>query len=114
MPCRDRGAISMRRRELITLLVVTAVAWPRAPRAQQPRVPVIGFLTAGSPDDSLPDLAAAFAKGLAELGYRVGNNVTIERRWARGNYDRLPELAQELVRLNPALLAAGGNSAAIA
>ena len=104
----------MRRRELITLLVVTAVAWPRATRAQQPRVPVIGFLTAGSPDDSLPDLAAAFAKGLAELGYRVGNNVTIERRWARGNYDRLPELLGELVRFNPALIVVGGNVVALA
>jgi len=114
MPCRDRGAISMRRRELITLLVVTAVAWPRATRAQQPRVPVIGFLTAGSPDDSLPDLAAAFAKGLAELGYLVGNNVTLERRWARGNYDRLPELLGELVRFNPALIVVGGNVVALA
>jgi putative ABC transport system substrate-binding protein len=104
----------MRRRELITLLVVTAVAWPRATRAQQPRVPVIGFLAAGSPDDSLPDLAAAFAKGLAELGYLVGNNVTIERRWARGNYDRLPELLGELVRFNPALIVVGGNVVALA
>ena len=104
----------MRRRELITLLVVTAVAWPRATRAQQPRVPVIGFLTAGSPDDSLPDLAAAFAKGLAELGYLVGNNVTLERRWARGNYDRLPELLGELVRFNPALIVVGGNVVALA
>src|ERR1700731_3008796 len=114
MPSRDRGAIGMRRRELITLLAVTAVMWPRATRAQQPRVPVIGFLTVGSSEDSSPDIAAAFARGLAEMGYVVGNNVTIERRWARGNYDRLPELAQELVRLNPALIAAGGNVAALA
>ena len=114
MPSRDRGAIGMRRRELITLLAVTAVMWPRATRAQQPRVPVIGFLTVGSPEDSTPELAAAFAKGLAELGYLVGNNVTIERRWARGNYDRLPELLEELVRLNPALIVAGGNVVALA
>ena len=114
MPSRDRGAIGMRRRELITLLAVTAVMWPRATRAQQPRVPVIGFLTVGSPEDSTPELAAAFAKGLAELGYLVGNNVTIERRWARGKYDRLPELAKELVRLNPALIVVGGNVAALA
>jgi putative ABC transport system substrate-binding protein len=104
----------MRRRELITLLAVTAVAWPHATRAQQPRVPVIGFLTTGSPDDSSADLAAAFARGLAEMGYVVGNNVTIERRWARGKYDRLPELAQELVRLSPALIVVGGNVAALA
>jgi putative ABC transport system substrate-binding protein len=88
--------------------------WPRATRAQQPRVPVIGFLTVGSPEDSTPELAAAFAKGLAELGYLVGNNVTIERRWARGNYDRLPELLKELVRLNPALIVAGGNVVVLA
>jgi putative ABC transport system substrate-binding protein len=104
----------MRRRELITLLAVTAVAWPRTARAQQPRVPVIGFLSTGSPDDSTADLAAAFARGLAEMGYVVGNNVTIERRWARGNYDTLPELVQELVRLNPALIVVGGNVAALA
>jgi putative ABC transport system substrate-binding protein len=102
----------MRRRELITLLAVTAVMWPRATRAQQPRVPVIGFLTVGSPEDSTPELAAAFAKGLAELGYLVGNNVTIERRWA--HYDRLPKLLEELVRLNPALIVAGGNVVALA
>src|SRR6202795_1605526 len=114
MPCRDRGAISMRRRELITLLAITAVAWPRAARAQQPRVPVIGYLTTGSPDDSTSDQAAAFARGLAEMGYVVGNNVTIERRWAREKYDRLPELAKELVRLNPALIVVGGNVAALA
>jgi putative tryptophan/tyrosine transport system substrate-binding protein len=112
MPSRDRGAIGMRRRELITLLAVTAVMWPRATRAQQPRVPVIGFLTVGSPEDSTPELAAAFAKGLAELGYLVGNNVTIERRWA--HYDRLPKLLEELVRLNPALIVAGGNVVALA
>src|ERR1700730_8133668 len=112
MPSRDRGAIGMRRRELITLLAVTAVMWPRATRAQQPRVPVIGFLTVGSPEDSTPELAAAFAKGLAELGYLVVNNVTIERRWA--HYDRLPKLLEELVRLNPALIVAGGNVVALA
>jgi putative tryptophan/tyrosine transport system substrate-binding protein len=104
----------MRRRELITLLAITAVAWPRAARAQQPRVPVIGYLTTGSPDDLTSDQAAAFARGLAEMGYVVGNNVTIERRWARGKYDRLPELAKELVRLNPALIVVAGNVAALA
>src|ERR1700676_2193312 len=103
----------MQRREFITLLGCAAVTWSRAARAQQPGVPVIGYLTTGSPDSS-PDIAAAFARGLAEMGYVVGNNVTIERRWARGNYDRLPELAQELVRLNPALIAVGGNVAALA
>ena len=88
--------------------------WSRAARAQQPGVPVIGYLNTGSPDDLSAAIAAAFARGLAEMGYVVGDNVTIERRWARGKYDRLPELAQELVRLNPALIVVGGNVAALA
>ena len=62
----------------------------------------------------IPDIEAAFERGLAERGYVVGRNVTIERRWARGNYDRLPELAQEVVRLNPALIRVGGNVVALA
>ena len=114
--CARRGPYGghMQRREFITLFGCAAVMWSRAARTQQPGVPVIGYLTTGSPDDSSPDIAAAFARGLAEMGYVVGNNVTIERRWARGKYDRLPELAQELVRLNPALIVVGGNVAALA
>jgi len=105
----------MRRREFITLLGGTVVAtWPPPARAQQPAMPVIGVLSAGSPDGALPDTDAAFERGLAEKGYVVGRNVTIERRWAGGNYDRLPELAQELVRLNPALIRVGGNVVALA
>jgi ABC-type uncharacterized transport system substrate-binding protein len=76
-------------------------------------MPVIGALSAASPDQ-YPDITAAFERGLAEKGYVVGRNVTIERRWARGNYDRLPELAQELVRLDPALILVGGNVVALA
>jgi len=68
-----------------------------------------GFTRLGDPVNE-----AAFERGLAERGYVVGRNVTIERRWARGNYDRLPELAQELVRLNPALIRVGGNVVALA
>jgi hypothetical protein len=60
------------------------------------------------------DITAAFERGLAESGYVVGRNVTIERRWARGNYDGLPELAQVLVRLDPSLIMAGGNVVALA
>ena len=103
----------MQRRDFITLLGST-VAWPLAARAQQPAMPVIGVLSAGSPDATLPDIEAAFERGLAERGYVAGRNVTIERRWAGGNYDRLPELAQELVRLNPALIRVGGNVVALA
>src|SRR5256885_15991237 len=65
-------------------------------------MPMIGVLTMRSPEEANPDIEAAFERSLAERGYGVGRNVTIERWWARGNYDRLPELAQEFVRLNPA------------
>jgi putative ABC transport system substrate-binding protein len=101
----------MQRRDFITLLGGTAAGWPLAARAQQPAIPVIGVLSAGSPDGAIPDIEAAFERGLAERGYVVGRNVTIERR--RGNYDRLPELAQELVRLNPALIRVAGNVVAL-
>ena len=104
----------MRRREFITLLGGAAPLWPLAASAQQPAVPVIGVLSVGSPDMANPDNDAAFERGLAERGYVVGRNVTIERRWARGNHDRLPELAQELVHLNPALIIGGGNVVALA
>ncbi len=105
---------TMQRREFMTLLGCAAIIWPRAARSQQPGVPVIGYLTTGSPDDLNSEIAAAFDRGLAESGYLVGRNVKIERRWAGGNYDRLPELALELVRLNPALIVVGGNVAALA
>jgi putative ABC transport system substrate-binding protein len=100
----------MQRREFITFIGST-VAWPLAARAQQPAMPVIGVLSVGSP---IPNLDAAFERGLAERGYVVGKDVRIERRSAQGNYDRLPELAQELVRLNPALIRVGGNAVALA
>ena len=102
----------MQRRDFIKLLGGTAAGWPLVARAQQPAIPVIGVLNAGH--SPIPDIEAAFATGLAERGYVVGRNVTIEHRWARGNYDRLPELAQELVRLNPALIRVGGNVVALA
>ena len=102
----------MQRRDFITLLGGTAAGWPLAVRGQQPTIPVIGGLSAGH--SPIPDIEAAFERGLAERGYVVGRNVTIEPRWARGNYDRLPELAQEIVRLNPALIRAGGNVVALA
>ena len=101
---RCDGAISSR--------YSAAAAWPLAARGQQPAIPVIGVLSAGH--SPIPDSEAAFERGLAERGYVVGRNVTIEPRWARGNYDRLPELAQEIVRLNPALIMAAGNVVALA
>src|SRR3954462_8288867 len=103
----------MKRRDFITLIGATA-AWPLAAHAQQPAMPVIGVLSIGSPEGATPENDAAFERGLAERGYVVGRNVTIERRWARGNYEKLSELAQELVRLNPALIMGGGNVVALA
>jgi putative tryptophan/tyrosine transport system substrate-binding protein len=103
----------MRRREFIAL-VGSATAWAFAARAQQTGGPVIGFLSSRSPAES-EAVVSAFRQGLGEAGYVAGQNVAIDYRWAKGNYDRLPALAAELIGLRVALIfAAGGPPSALA
>lgn len=104
----------MRRREFIALLGGTAAAWPLAARAQQPAMPVIGFMSGRAPQDSA-HLVSAFRQGLAETGFFEGQTVTIEFRWANGDYDRLPALAADLVSRKVAVLVGvGGDVSALA
>jgi putative ABC transport system substrate-binding protein len=100
----------MRRRAFIAALGSAAV-WPLAARAQQPTMPVIGFLAAGSPKSD-ERLVAAFLNGLGETGYEDGKNVRIEYRWAENQYDRLPSMAADLVRERVAVIAAATTPAA--
>jgi putative ABC transport system substrate-binding protein len=103
----------MRRRDFFTLLGGAAASWPLAARSQQPAKPVIGFLGSASPS-TFASRIVAIRQGLRDFGYVEGTNITIEYRWAEGRYERLPELAAELVRSNVDLILTHGTPGSLA
>jgi putative ABC transport system substrate-binding protein len=103
----------MQRREFITLISSAAAGWPLAARAQLSNMPVVGFLNGGSPDGYTP-YVTGFLHGLNETGYVEGKNVTVDYRWARGQYARLQEMAADLVRRKAAVIATNTPAAPVA
>ena len=103
----------MRRREFMALLAGGTAAWPITLRAQQPAMPVIGFLDSRS-SDAMADRLTAFRIGLKDMGYVEGENVIIAYHWAENRAERLPELAADLVHRKVAVISTGGPPAAFA
>ena len=102
------------RRQFLSVLSGAVAAWPIAARGEQAKMPVIGFLNAGAPENSARSLAA-FRKGIGELGYVEGQNFIVEYRWAENRFERLPALANDLVRHNVSvIIATGGSASALA
>jgi len=101
----------MRRRDFIKVVAGSAAAWPLAARAQQPAMPVIGFINAGTADASTRRIAA-FRKGLSEAGYAEGQNVIVEYHWLEGHYDRLPAVVTDLIQRRVAVIATPGSTEA--
>jgi putative tryptophan/tyrosine transport system substrate-binding protein len=102
----------MRRRDFISLFGSAVATWPFAARAQQPVMPVVGFLNAASPGP-LRQQIAAFREGLKDSDYVGGQNVAVEYRWAEGQYDRLPALVADLVRQQVSVIVSGGGAPAV-
>ena len=98
----------MSRREFVAL-VGSAFAWPVTARAQRPALPIVGFMHSLSPEATL-HVVTAFRSGLSEAGFVEGRNISIEYRWARGNFDQLPGYAAELVKMGSAVIVATGST----
>jgi putative tryptophan/tyrosine transport system substrate-binding protein len=102
----------VKRREFIGLLGSAAAAWSLTARAQQQSMPVIGYLSARTPEDSV-EVLADFRRGLAETGFVEGQNVAIEYRWLEGHNDRIPEMVADLVRRRVAVIAIPNNTRSV-